>query len=254
MSVTVASFRKDYSATFGSAITYPNEDVTYWLAVASLMMGVTPAFYADALTNAITSAGSDTLHFASLPSGITNGLAVTDFTNTYAIPVGTNIKAVTSTTIVLTANVVDTGVGSGDQIGISGGASSSQRWGAGSVFPTSPPTTIVDIATELFVAHNLVLEKQSADATKRGAVPGLSKGPIASYGVGGVNVSYATANALELDAGHWNLTTWGTRFIKLARFYGSGPVQISVGVAPPFSGGALEGPYPWPAPSDTGFG
>ena len=133
-----------------------------------------------------------------------------------------------------------------------------ERWGSGSAAATSPVTTPYDLATELFVAHNLVLEKQADDAAKRGATPGVSKGPIASMSVGGVSVSYDDAAGLEEGAGHWNLTTYGTRLKRLMDLFGAGPVQVGVGFDPFgwYGGGGSPwiGPWPYPGPAESGFG
>ena len=110
------------------------------------------------------------------------------------------------------------------------------RWGNGSAAATSPPSTIYDVASELFVAHNLVLEKQAQDTARRGGTPGVSKGAISSDSVGGVSRSYDTASGLEPEAGHWNLTTYGTRFKRLSDLYGAGPIQV---------GACDEGGSPW---------
>ncbi len=129
-----------------------------------------------------------------------------------------------------------------------------ERWGDGSAAATSPVTTPYDLAAELFVAHNLALEKQSGDAARRGGTPGVSKGPIASMSVGGVSVSYDTASGIEDGAGHWNLTFYGTRLKRLMDLFGAGPVQVGVGFDP---NGYLDGePWigPWPYPVQTGFG
>lgn len=129
-----------------------------------------------------------------------------------------------------------------------------ERWGAGSATASSPPTTILDVASELFVAHNLALEKQAQDTAKRGGTPGVSKGPISSDHVGSVSRSYSTAEGLNPDAGHWNLTTYGTRLYWLMMMFGAGPVQIGIGCDPngPLDGPAWPGPWPWPG--QTSFG
>ena len=81
---------------------------------------------------------------------------------------------------------------------------------------------MLDNATELFVAHHLVLWKRDQVA----AVPGQATGLVASKSVGGVSVSYDTNSTIEEGAGHWNLTVYGSQFIKLARMFGSGGLQL----------------------------
>jgi hypothetical protein len=175
MSVTVKSFRQDFSQEFGDNSRYPNSAIGYWLQVASLMLN-------------------------------------------------------------------------------------QAYWGVPSATADAPPTTLIDLATELFVAHNLVLEKQAVDAASRGGDPGVKMGMITNKSVGGVSIGYSVSEVIELDGGYYNATTFGQRFLRLARFKGSGPIQIGVGVPPlPFlafnsSGQPWGGPFPGIMPSDTGFG
>lgn len=102
---------------------------------------------------------------------------------------------------------------------------------------------MLDTGIELFVAHNLVLEKQALDAAAVGGAPGLSTGPVNSKSVDKVSVAYDTAAALEVGAGHWNLTVYGTRFVALSKMFGAGPIHIGGGDSLALSGGAWPGPY-----------
>jgi hypothetical protein len=70
----------------------------------------------SATTNATTSAGNNTLNFASTPSWIAAGVQISDVTTPAAIPSGTTVLSVTGTTAVLSANVVGAGIGNGDVI------------------------------------------------------------------------------------------------------------------------------------------
>lgn len=127
-----------------------------------------------------------------------------------------------------------------------------RRWGDGAVVAVSPPTTKYDFGTEMFVAHNLVLERQATVAASKGALPGLMTGPVNSKSVGPVSIGYDSQAGIEDGASHWNLTVYGVRFIRLARFVGAGPIQVGVGMRPALSGPAWPGPYPYPWGS--GFG
>jgi len=109
------------------------------------------------------------------------------------------------------------------------------------------PLTLYDIGCELFIAHNLVLEAYNQQAANAGGIPGLNRGIISAESAGQVSISYDTNGALELDAGHWNLTTFGLRFIGTARMLGAGPMVASPGgCVGPNSGPAWIGPPPWP--------
>jgi hypothetical protein len=121
---------------------------------------------------------------------------------------------------------------------------STARFGVGATAAASPPTTEYDLVTELFVAHFLTLEKRAQDAASAGGVPGEVQGPVASKSVGPLSVSYANSAVIQLDAGHWNNSMYGIRFIQLARYFGAGPIQIGIGRnLSPFGLGAWPGPF-----------
>lgn len=129
-----------------------------------------------------------------------------------------------------------------------------ERWGPGAATASAPVTTPYDFALELWVAHNIVIEKQAVDAAQRGGTPGVAKGPISSDHVGSVSRSYATSEAMEPDAGHWNLTVYGLRYKRLSDYFGAGPIQVGIGCDPY---GGLNGPGwpgPWPWVGQTMFG
>lgn len=86
--------------------------------------------------------------------------------------------------------------------------------------------TLYTEAVELFTAHNIVLSAQSRAATVTGGMPGGNAGAIAGKSVGSVNVSYDTSGAMELNAGHWNQTTYGRQYIHLVRMIGQGCYQL----------------------------
>lgn len=122
-----------------------------------------------------------------------------------------------------------------------------RRWGVGSNTADVPPTSKIDWGTCLFVAHHLILEQQSGNDAARGAVPGQQKGAISGDTVGSVSRSYDTSAGLELEAGHWNLTKYGTRFVRLANAVGAGPITVGGGCDPnPLNGPAWPGPPWWP--------
>jgi hypothetical protein len=74
----------------------------------------------------------------------------------------------------------------------------------------------------LYVAHMLAINYMA------GRVSGapVGSGVPSSRSVGGVSVSYDTQFGAEEDAGNWNLTIWGSQFIRLARQAGSGQIQL----------------------------
>lgn len=78
----------------------------------------------------------------------------------------------------------------------------------------------------LYVAHEITLEAQSKKAAGAGGVPGTSGGIANSKTVGSVTVGYDTTSTAEKDAGWWNLTNYGKQFIRLARIFGAGVIQL----------------------------
>lgn len=78
----------------------------------------------------------------------------------------------------------------------------------------------------LYTAHELVLAAQNAKAAKIGGAPGQQGGIANTKTVGSATVGYDAATSTEKDAGYWNLTTYGKQFIRLARVFGAGCVQL----------------------------
>jgi len=79
---------------------------------------------------------------------------------------------------------------------------------------------------ELFVAHQLVTASMNIKANEVDGLPGQFLGPANNKSVGEVSVGYDTNMSMELGAGHWNLTSYGKQFIRLARMFGAGAVQL----------------------------
>jgi len=79
----------------------------------------------------------------------------------------------------------------------------------------------------LFVAHNLALEAMSA-GSGGGGTPGAVVGPLSSAAVDKVSYSRNPAAAMDPKNGHWNLTTYGLRYIRLVNMVGAGPLQLGV--------------------------
>lgn len=86
---------------------------------------------------------------------------------------------------------------------------------------------LADLGAYLMTAHYLALESQAA-ATTGARMPGAGVGILSSKSAQGVSASYDISTASEKDAGHWNMTTYGTRYYRLARMMGAGPVQVGV--------------------------
>jgi hypothetical protein len=91
-----------------------------------------------------------------------------------------------------------------------------------------------------FVAHNLVLEGLSAAEGGNGSPPATTVGPVVTKTVGELTIVYDPSSGINPDDTSWNLTNYGSRFVKLAKQFGSIPTQLGIGHAPPFGG------PPWP--------
>lgn len=86
--------------------------------------------------------------------------------------------------------------------------------------------TLWTLGVCLATAHSVALSKRDQLITARGGVPGMAVGVVSSKAVSGVSISYDTNAGLLQNAGDWNLTTYGVRFLGLARMVGSAAVQI----------------------------
>lgn len=83
-----------------------------------------------------------------------------------------------------------------------------------------------ETGVKLYVAHELVIARQNALTAANGGVPGQSGGIANSKTVGSVSVAYDANTQTEKDAGWWNRSTYGQQFIRLARLFGAGCVQL----------------------------
>lgn len=99
----------------------------------------------------------------------------------------------------------------------------------------------LDFGVSMYVAHNLTLEARAQAEAVNGTIPGGQVGILSSKSVDKVSASYDTTGASEPGAGHWNLSVYGVRFIRLAKLFGAGPVQIGIGASPALSGPGWSG-------------
>lgn len=84
---------------------------------------------------------------------------------------------------------------------------------------------------QLYVAHEITIAAQNVQAAAVGGSPGQSGGIANNKAVGAVSVGYDASTQTEKDAGWWNRTTYGQQFIRLARMFGSGAIQL-IGCTP----------------------
>lgn len=85
---------------------------------------------------------------------------------------------------------------------------------------------MLDVGTELFVAHNLTIDAQNARAVAAGGIAGQASGIVASKSVDKVSVAYDTGAVTYEEAGFYNLSSFGTRFWELMMIVGMGGAQL----------------------------
>lgn len=78
----------------------------------------------------------------------------------------------------------------------------------------------------LYVAHQITIAAQNAASGILGAAPGMGLGVTSSESAGPISHSMDTQISSELDAGNFNLTTYGKEYIRLARLVGIGGFQV----------------------------
>lgn len=110
-------------------------------------------------------------------------------------------------------------------------------------------STAYYLGLELYAAHNIAIEGAARQTAQGGGVPGMMRGVINAEGVGQVTISYDTVASAEPDAGNWNLTIYGSRYIRMVRMFGAGPIQVGPGGSLP---GTVAGLYNGPGPAWSG--
>jgi hypothetical protein len=86
--------------------------------------------------------------------------------------------------------------------------------------------TMLDLGTQLFIAHHLVLAARDQLAARAGGVPGAVQGVLTSKSVDKVSASYDAGSVALTDAGFWNMSSYGIRFLQYARYMGAGGIQV----------------------------
>lgn len=113
--------------------------------------------------------------------------------------------------------------------------------------------TNLDIGVELFTAHFITMEARSVLETAGGGIPGVNVGVQSNKSVDRISIGYDTGAGTEEGQGHWNTTTYGTRFIWMTKMFGAGPIQLGVGAAPVGAGFGQAWPGPNTAPGFSTF-
>lgn len=82
------------------------------------------------------------------------------------------------------------------------------------------------MGVSLYTAHEVTLEAQSKKSAANGGTPGTFGGVANTKTVGKATIGFDSQSTSEKDGGYWNLTNYGKQFLRLARIYGSGGVQL----------------------------
>lgn len=85
---------------------------------------------------------------------------------------------------------------------------------------------LLDIGLSLALAHHLVLAVRDQNSAQAGKVPGTVLGMQTSKSVDTVSVSYDVSAVTNEGGGFWNMTSYGVRFLGMARLFGAGGVQL----------------------------
>lgn len=104
---------------------------------------------------------------------------------------------------------------------------------------------LFDFGQQLFAAHNLSLEAVAQRNANMGGNPGSVEGPQTSGNVDKVGYARNPGLAMDPKNGHWNLSTYGLRWVAMVRLVGAGPVYVGApnGAGSDFNQGAWPGPY-----------
>lgn len=86
--------------------------------------------------------------------------------------------------------------------------------------------TLTDLGVSLFAAHQITLQAKAQKSAAFGQTPGQNTGILTSKSIDGVSASYDVSTATLQDAGHWNLSTYGVRYLQMARMMGMGPISV----------------------------
>jgi len=84
----------------------------------------------------------------------------------------------------------------------------------------------LDLGLELFIAHNLAIAAGNQLTEMVGGTAGQVKGPLTSKSVDKVSAGYDTGAVALQDGGFFNLSTYGIRYLQLARMVGTGGIQL----------------------------
>ena len=83
-----------------------------------------------------------------------------------------------------------------------------------------------DLGAMLFVCHHLAISGPDQVVAAAGGNPGQVQGILTAKAVDKVSASYDAASVTMEDAAWWNMSKYGIRLHTLARYAGSGGIQL----------------------------
>ncbi|RQR87721.1 MULTISPECIES: DUF4054 domain-containing protein [unclassified Burkholderia] len=98
---------------------------------------------------------------------------------------------------------------------------------ANSLVNASRWAELTNLGVELVTCHHLAISARDELSSAAGGIPGEVKGATSAKSVDKVSASYDTSSVTLADAGFWNMTSYGIRFLGLARMMGAGGLQIN---------------------------
>lgn len=79
---------------------------------------------------------------------------------------------------------------------------------------------------ELFTAHNISIQAKNIAVTDVGGVPTGDGGALSTKTVGSITMEYDTASSSVLDAGDFNLTSYGRQYVMIRNMFSCGVMQV----------------------------
>jgi hypothetical protein len=100
-------------------------------------------------------------------------------------------------------------------LGVGASLVNADRWGE-----------LSDVGVQLCTAHHLVISARDQATSAAGGLPGQAAGMVSSKSVDKISVTYDTGAAMIDGAGFWALSSYGVRYLSLARMFGAGGLQL----------------------------
>jgi hypothetical protein len=97
---------------------------------------------------------------------------------------------------------------------------------ADNLLPANRWGNLLEMGSELLIAHNVTLQRMDMDSANAGQAPGTGDGLASNQGAGSVSLGIDTQATIEDTGGNYNATMYGVRFLRMARIVGIGGLQL----------------------------